>query len=320
MKSVRVHVSTERCRGCGACVTKCPEQAITLFTNEENRKIIRIEASKCTGCGKCIPMCRYSALILKGKDMEHLGHSEKKEFWNKKAQEFPRYENREGNYELGILDRMRKMGVDFKGKTVIDAGCGTGMYVLHIAQEAASVLGVDISDDMLHFLNEDAAANGITNVTTMRSDWNEFQPDRKFDIAFCTMSPALRTSEARKKLHDCATGCVVYMGFDGLRSSDVLAHLCPLFGITPKVFCDAHKMRAWLDENGIAYRCENVEGEWKHTKSLDELTESAMNMLSAYEVPIDRNVVRANLEKFRNGDGTYTETVKYRSAIIVWDK
>ncbi|MCD8554983.1 class I SAM-dependent methyltransferase [Seleniivibrio sp.] len=252
--------------------------------------------------------------------MEHLGHGEQKEFWNKKAQEFPRYENREGNYELGILDRIRKMGVDFKGKTVIDAGCGTGMYSLHIAQEAKSVLGIDISDDMLRFLNEDAAANGIKNITTVRSDWNEYKPDRTFDIAFCTMSPALRASDARKKLNDCATECVVYMGFDGLRSSDVLEHLCPIFGITPKNFCDAHKMRAWLEENGIAYKCENVEGEWKHTKSLEDLTESSMNMLMAYDVPIDRDAVRTNLEKFGNADGSYTETVKYRSAIIVWNK
>jgi len=68
MEGKRVQVLTDRCRGCGACVTKCPAHAITLFTNMENRKIINIDALKCTGCGECIPMCRYHAIIFKGEE------------------------------------------------------------------------------------------------------------------------------------------------------------------------------------------------------------------------------------------------------------
>lgn len=266
------------------------------------------------------PVLPIRRTYFQGGMMEHLGGKEQLEFWKKRAQNFPRYENVAGNYELGILDRMKGMGVDFRGKTVIDAGCGTGMYTLHIAQEAASVEGVDISEEMLHFLRIDAEANGINNLSIVCSNWNDYKPSKRFDIAFCTMSPALRTSEARKKLHDYASETVVYMGFDGLRESNVLEHFYPIFNITPKSFSDAHKMRAWLEENGISYKCEIVEGEWVSSKNPDELTESTLNALRLDAPDADEETVRRNLEKFRNADGTYTETVRYRSAIIVWRK
>ncbi|WP_303850834.1 4Fe-4S binding protein [Seleniivibrio woodruffii] len=62
MANERVQIVTGRCRGCGACVTQCRECAITLFTDADNRKLIRIDTAKCTGCGKCIPICRYGAV------------------------------------------------------------------------------------------------------------------------------------------------------------------------------------------------------------------------------------------------------------------
>jgi len=269
---------------------------------------------------KMYPVLPLRCACFKGEMMENSDGKEQLEFWKKRAQNFPRYENVPGNYELGILGRMKGMGVDFRGKTVIDAGCGTGMYTLHIAQEAKSVEGVDISEDMLHFLRVDAEANGIKNLSVVCSDWNDYTPSKQFDIAFCTMSPALRTSEARKKLHDCASETVVYMGFDGLRESNVLEHFYPIFNITPKSFSDAHKMRAWLEENGISYKCETVEGEWVSQKTQDELTESTLNALRLDAPDVDEETVRRNLEKFRSENGLYTETVRYRSAIIVWRK
>ncbi|WP_415238190.1 4Fe-4S binding protein [Seleniivibrio woodruffii] len=62
-----VQVLKEKCRGCGACVTQCPERAFSLDTDcETNKKLVNIEAARCTGCGKCIPYCRYGALIFRG--------------------------------------------------------------------------------------------------------------------------------------------------------------------------------------------------------------------------------------------------------------
>ncbi|MCD8554984.1 4Fe-4S binding protein [Seleniivibrio sp.] len=66
MGNVKVHVITEKCKGCGACVTHCPTGAILLYTDKTNRKVIVIRTETCIGCGECIPFCRYGALIFKG--------------------------------------------------------------------------------------------------------------------------------------------------------------------------------------------------------------------------------------------------------------
>jgi pyruvate formate lyase activating enzyme len=46
------------CRGCGACVKTCPQQALTL-TRQEGRKI---DWSRCNHCLLCVPACLYHSL------------------------------------------------------------------------------------------------------------------------------------------------------------------------------------------------------------------------------------------------------------------
>ena len=93
-----------------------------------------------------------------------------RDFWNCRAASFPRYEAGDDNYEARMLRLARENGVDFCGKTVLDVGSGSGMYTIRLAQEAASVTAVDISDEMLRILMQDAAAQGLDNIRPVVSD------------------------------------------------------------------------------------------------------------------------------------------------------
>lgn len=55
----------DRCIGCGACITTCPEGAIRI--DEDGAR--RIQAEKCTLCGLCIEDCYAGALELIGREM-----------------------------------------------------------------------------------------------------------------------------------------------------------------------------------------------------------------------------------------------------------
>ena len=57
-----------------------------------------------------------------------------KGFWDRKARTFPRFSEGEDNYEAGILRRVREHGVDFRDATVLDVGCGSGMYTIRLAR------------------------------------------------------------------------------------------------------------------------------------------------------------------------------------------
>lgn len=54
------------CKGCGACVGVCPEEAITI-TKEEGRKI---DWEKCNQCLRCVAACIYNSLNRCGTYME----------------------------------------------------------------------------------------------------------------------------------------------------------------------------------------------------------------------------------------------------------
>lgn len=45
------------CSGCGACVCKCPDDAIALAGN-----VAAIDSQRCLGCGRCVLACKNKAL------------------------------------------------------------------------------------------------------------------------------------------------------------------------------------------------------------------------------------------------------------------
>ena len=44
---------------------------------------------------------------------------------------------------------------DLSGKRVLDAGCGPGQFSIELAQRGASVLGIDISSNLIEIAKKD---------------------------------------------------------------------------------------------------------------------------------------------------------------------
>ena len=55
-------VDSETCDGCGACVKRCPMEALSL---DGNRAVL--DTTRCIGCGVCIPVCKTGSLKLSRK-------------------------------------------------------------------------------------------------------------------------------------------------------------------------------------------------------------------------------------------------------------
>lgn len=54
----KAKVDLSKCIGCGACVTACPNEAITVGEKA------KIDAAKCKACGSCVSVCALQALSL----------------------------------------------------------------------------------------------------------------------------------------------------------------------------------------------------------------------------------------------------------------
>lgn len=241
-----------------------------------------------------------------------------KDFWNSRAASFPRFEAGDDTYEARMLRLAHENGVDFRGKSVLDVGCGSGMYTIRLAQQAATVTALDISNEMLRILMQDAAAHGLTNICPVLSDWEHFAPAERFQIVFASMTPALTDDAAREKLHACALEQVVFMGFTERKTSDVMAGLYSHYNITPPQFADAPPMRAWLQARNIPHTVLPVDGQWAVPHSREHLLESCIANLRARGAQPDMTHVAAHIEAFRDQSGAYMERTEYSLQMIIW--
>lgn len=56
-----MHIEKGSCEGCGACIRRCANDAIS-FSKEDG--LAEIDHSKCMTCGYCVPVCPVRAIIL----------------------------------------------------------------------------------------------------------------------------------------------------------------------------------------------------------------------------------------------------------------
>ena len=59
-RTVRMSVDADRCIGCGACVGRCIQGALSVPD-----ELCKVDLERCIGCGFCRDFCKFDALILK---------------------------------------------------------------------------------------------------------------------------------------------------------------------------------------------------------------------------------------------------------------
>jgi SAM-dependent methyltransferase len=70
---------------------------------------------------------------------------------------------------------------DFRGKRVLDAGCGPGHHTRIVAPFAAEVTAADLNTSEL----ARAKLAGLANVSVVEADIASFRPERPFDVVYC---------------------------------------------------------------------------------------------------------------------------------------
>lgn len=83
------------------------------------------------------------------------------------------------------------------GKSVVDLGCGPGLYANQLATTGADVLGVDFSPHSIEYARQQAAGAGVA-VEYATADYLTYETPRRFDLAlmifldYCVISPEKR--------------------------------------------------------------------------------------------------------------------------------
>ncbi|ARQ98576.1 methyltransferase domain-containing protein [Campylobacter devanensis] len=194
-----------------------------------------------------------------------------REIWNKKSKTYPKFSPIMRPFEAEFFAFLDECGVSFADKSVIDIGAGTGVYSLHLAKMSKSVLALDISDSMLEILSLSAKEHNITNIQTANNQINDIK-DRKFDIAFLTMSPALRSNEDFEIFYNLAN-THIYMNWLKPRKSDLLE----LFMDTDTradMAAPVARLEAFLNSKNIKFQSKEINENRSVTKNIDEMVEN----------------------------------------------
>ncbi len=87
--------------------------------------------------------------------------NEIKSDWNSMAQAYEEFNNAEDSYSYNIeWPCIRELLPDLKGKTVVDLGCGTGIFTFLLEQNNPSTItGIDLSEEMLQIAKDKAKEN-----------------------------------------------------------------------------------------------------------------------------------------------------------------
>ena len=100
---------------------------------------------------------------------------------------------------------LRGRGLLGPGDSVVDVGCGPGLFVLEFAKTAKFAVGIDYSARFVGFGNAEAAARGIYNTEFLQRDFfaMDIEAERKigeYDLVFSSITPAATGDGCLEKL------------------------------------------------------------------------------------------------------------------------
>ncbi|WP_348518412.1 class I SAM-dependent methyltransferase [Campylobacter sp. CCS1377] len=232
--------------------------------------------------------------------------------WDKKAKNYARYNELLNDIQKQSFKEISNLNIDFKDKNIIDIGCGTGVWTLHLAKSAKEIIALDNANAMLEILKEDAKNLALKNIKYENlsfTQWADKNKDTKFDIAFLSMSPALQNEKDYKFFKDLAK-VKIYLGWADYRKSDFLDPIFKHFNTEFKGFYK-QDLENFLLENDVKFHKFVFDETRIVERKKDEAIENALWHL-------DMNGIKASkqdLEAFVKDD--IKEIIKSKIKLII---
>lgn len=105
------------------------------------------------------------------------------DYWNRRARNFHRA-TKDRTASDPFFQKLREAVTP--DMTVLDVGAGTGRFTLALAPLVKQVIAVEPNEAMLGYLKQDAAAQGLTNISTVLTTWQDAPADLQADIVICS--------------------------------------------------------------------------------------------------------------------------------------
>lgn len=204
--------------------------------------------------------------------------------------------------------------------TVLDIGCGSGVYSIALSDKVKRVTGIDLSKTMVKYAREKAEAAGCGNVEFIGGDFRTMDFDEPYDVVIAHLTPAVSDGETFRKMMDltrqyCAIAKPVR------RTDSILDELRKIIGAEPGgKRMDDEFLRAfsavWL--SGKIPTVRSYPDVWRNSRSLDTALEIYGNRLITTDLDDDQRSRIADYLASVAEDGVVTERIDTTVMIMGW--
>ena len=244
-------------------------------------------------------------------------------FWERMAQRYPLpFDDKALADTLRVLSLVKSRGVEFSKADILDIGCGTGIYTLPLACEAANVTGIDDSENMIARMTDVTQSENIQNVQPIKGSWKNIDIsargfEKAFDIVWISMSPAVQTVQDSRRMEKCARKWCVYIGWGRKRENALMEEAFRLhdlrYGPPPGVTA-AYKI---LEHSGRNPSLDYFETSWEWKGKAEDALEDIICFIEMQGGTADQELIKKAIACHEH-DGLICHTTEVEEGIMVW--
>ena len=244
-------------------------------------------------------------------------------FWEHKALSYPLpFEEKTFAETCRVISLVKSRGVEIAEAGILDIGCGTGIFTLPLAREAAMVTGLDDSVSMISRMENVMASEDIRNVTPITAAWKDIDIsarhfEKAFDIVWVSMSPAIQTAQDFERMEKCARKWCVYVGWGRKRKNALMEEIFSLHGARYGPPPGAAAAYDILVQSGKNPSLDYFEASWEWTGRVEDALEEAVCFIEMQGGKARRDLISETLNRHER-DGMIRHITDVEEGLLVW--
>jgi SAM-dependent methyltransferase len=224
------------------------------------------------------------------------------------------------DHKSGTVEQLVSAGILNRETTVLDIGCGLGAYSLEMSQYCKSVLALDSNRIAIDVLKDRCAQNKVNSIEALSIAWEDYLPQRKFNLVFSSMCPAICNLQELLKMEVFCSGyCVLLTVMNGSYEK-CRKKMMQELGIVPEGMITEYGVYlSVLEQLGREVSAYKESFQSGRILTADDLIEQYVPYLRIFGIEDDR--ARSYLMDFfeRNQeDGKLYDESKINTALLYW--
>ena len=258
-------------------------------------------------------------------NIKHKTNDEKKAYWNEEAENYDTRMFQDNRRIVAVRNVLEAQGYLNKDVSVLEVGCGTGLYAMDLSEYTKSVTAIDFSEKMGEVLLKKAEKSDINNIVFKKMDWLEIDLHKKglykaFDIALSALNPSMSSLEALNKLCDVSKGACVIVTFSGEIENNVRKHLenKGILNLGQDVEWSGYVIEI-LRELGYNPKVVDTKMEWVKEDKEQNAVQRIVKEYAHLNVSNIEDIISSYVKENLTENGTFKEHNVSPLAVIYWE-